>query len=177
MGDLKPTAPLRDKFWELPLAELSRSEWEALCDGCGRCCLHKIEDVDTGEIEDTNVACKLLDCSSGQCSDYRNRRAFVPDCLRLTLKIVEDVPWLPSTCAYRRRAEGRKLPDWHYLVTGDRKDVVHAGVSVAGRVISEAEAGPLEHHIVDWGPPKMVGQDQRSAGFIIGAAEGKAKRA
>jgi len=154
MGDVNTQATLRDAFWDLPLAELSRAEWEALCDGCGRCCLHKIEDADTGAIEDTNVACKLLDCSTAQCSDYRNRKAFVPDCLRLTLSIVEDVPWLPSTCAYRRKAEGRALPSWHYLVTGDRQDVARAGVSVAGRVISESDAGPLEHHIVDWGSPQ-----------------------
>ena len=82
---------LRDKFWTLPLEALSRAEWEALCDGCGRCCLHKIEDADTGDISDTNVACKLLDTQTAQCTDYRNRKAFVPDCLRLTLKIVKDV--------------------------------------------------------------------------------------
>ena len=145
---------LRDNFWERPLADLNRAEWEALCDGCGRCCTHKIEDADTGEIEHTNVACKLLDTGTAQCSNYRNRKAFVPDCLRLTLAIVEDVPWLPTTCAYRRRAEGRKLPDWHYLISGDREDVVRAGVSVSGRVVSENEAGPLEHHIVEWGPPR-----------------------
>ena len=155
MGEMTGKAPLREAFWELPLAELNRAEWEALCDGCGRCCLHKIEDADTGEIEDTNVACKLLDCSTAQCSDYRNRKAFVPDCLRLTLAIVDDVPWLPSTCAYRRRAEHRPLPSWHYLLTGDREDVVRAGVSVAGRIISEKDAGPLEHHIVHWGAPKV----------------------
>lgn len=141
---------LRDRFWELPLAELSQNEWEALCDGCGRCCLHKIEDADTGRIEDTNVACRLLDTSTARCRDYANRKAFVPDCLRLTLRIVDDVDWLPSTCAYRRRAAGQKLPDWHYLLTGDREAVIRAGVSVAGRVVGEAEAGPLEHHIVDW---------------------------
>ena len=88
-----------------PLEQLTRPEWEALCDGCGRCCLHKIEDADTGAIEDTNVACKLLDCATAQCTDYRNRKAFVPDCLRLTLAIVEDVPWLPQSCAYRVRAD------------------------------------------------------------------------
>lgn len=148
MGALKPV--LRDKFWELPLASLDRAEWEALCDGCGRCCLHKIEDADTGEIADTNIACKLLDCQTAGCSNYRGRKAFVPDCLRLTLKIVDDVEWLPETCAYRRRARGAELPDWHYLLSGDREDVVRAGVSVAGRVISEVDAGPLEHHIVDW---------------------------
>lgn len=142
---------LRDRFWELELRDLSRAEWEALCDGCGRCCLHKIEDADTGEIEDTNVACKLLDTATAQCSDYRNRKAFVPDCLRLTPKLVEQVPWLPDSCAYRRRAAGRPLPNWHYLISGDREGVKRAGVSVAGRVISETDAGPIEHHIVDWG--------------------------
>ena len=153
MGDLI----LREAFWELPLEQLTRPEWEALCDGCGRCCLHKIEDADTGAIEDTNVACKLLDCATAQCTDYRNRKAFVPDCLRLTLAIVEDVPWLPQSCAYRVRAEGRDLPDWHYLISGDREAVIAAGVSAAGRVVSEDEAGPLEHHIVDWGSPDTCG--------------------
>jgi uncharacterized cysteine cluster protein YcgN (CxxCxxCC family) len=144
---------LRDRFWELPLGDLSRAEWEALCDGCGRCCLHKIEDADTGEISDTNVACKLLDTRNARCTDYRNRKAFVPDCLRLTLKIVHDVAWLPRTCAYRLRADGEPLPDWHYLISGDAEAVKRAGVSVAGRVVSETKAGPLEHHIVEWETP------------------------
>ncbi|MEP5936704.1 MAG: YcgN family cysteine cluster protein [Erythrobacter sp.] len=141
---------LRDQFWELPLEALTRAEWEALCDGCGRCCLHKIEDADTGAIEDTNVACKLLDTGTAQCSDYRNRKVFVPDCLRLTLKIVDNVPWLPDTCAYRLRAKGRPLKSWHYLICGDREEVQRAGISVAGRVVSETDAGPLEHHIMEW---------------------------
>lgn len=144
---------LRDKFWTLPLEALSRAEWEALCDGCGRCCLHKIEDADTGDISDTNVACKLLDTQTAQCTDYRNRKAFVPDCLRLTLKIVQDVAWLPDTCAYRLRADGDPLPEWHYLISGDPDAVKHAGVSVAGRVVSEVDAGPLEHHMVEWDAP------------------------
>lgn len=142
---------LRARFWELPLEQLDQSEWEALCDGCGRCCLHKIEDEDTGAIADTNVACTLLDTRTARCRDYANRKAFVPECLRLTLKIVDSVEWLPDTCAYRRRADGRPLPDWHYLLSGDRDAVERAGVSVAGRVISEDVAGPLEHHIVEWG--------------------------
>jgi len=154
---------LRDGFWELPLEQLTRAEWEGLCDGCGRCCLHKIEDADTGDIEDTNVACKLLDTGTAQCSDYRNRKAFVPDCLRLTLAIVKDVPWLPSTCAYRVRAQGRPLPSWHYLISGDREDVVRAGISVAGRVVSEDDAGPLEHHIVEWDEPRKPAP----MGFVI----------
>lgn len=142
---------LRENFWLLPLGELTRAEWEALCDGCGRCCLHKLEDEDTGEIAETNVACKLLDIPSARCSDYRNRKAFVPDCLRLTLRIVNDIPWLPPTCAYRLRAAGEQLPDWHYLISGDRQSVIDAGISVAGRAVSEVDAGPLEHHIVEWG--------------------------
>ena len=141
---------LRDRFWERPLADLNGEEWEALCDGCGRCCLHKVEYEDTGEIEHTNVACRLLDTQTARCTDYKHRKAFVPDCLRLTLKIVDDVSWLPSTCAYRRRADGLPLPRWHHLLTGDREGVVRAGISVAGRVVSEDMAGPLEHHVVDW---------------------------
>ncbi|MCU0946911.1 MAG: YcgN family cysteine cluster protein [Porphyrobacter sp.] len=141
---------LRDRFWELPLGALTRAEWEALCDGCGRCCLHKIEDADTGEIIDTNVACRLLDTETACCSDYRNRKAFVPDCLRLTPAIVASVSWLPNTCAYRLRQEDRPLYDWHYLISGDRDAVRRAGISVVGRVVSEIHAGPLEHHIVEW---------------------------
>jgi len=144
---------LRDRFWELPLAELSRAEWEALCDGCGQCCLHKLEDEDTGEIAHTNVACKLLDTATARCRDYRNRKAFVPDCLRLTLRIVDKVPWLPATCAYRLRADGEPLPRWHHLVTGNSAAMERAGVSVAGRVVSEVDAGPLEHHVIEWIAP------------------------
>ncbi|TCD04134.1 YcgN family cysteine cluster protein [Erythrobacteraceae bacterium CFH 75059] len=142
--------PVRERFWELPLGALSTAEWEALCDGCGRCCLHKLEDEDTGEILETNVACALLDRRTARCGDYANRRTHVPDCLRLTLRIVEDVTWLPASCAYRLRAAGQPLPPWHHLVCGDRDAVRRAGASVIGRVISESEAGPLEHHVCDW---------------------------
>ena len=141
---------LRDKFWERPLADLNPAEWEALCDGCGRCCLHKMEDEDTGEIVDTNVACRLLDTGTARCRDYANRKTFVPDCLRLTLKIVNDVPWLPESCAYRLRAEGKPLRSWHPLLSENRETVVTAGASVAGRVVSETQAGPLDHHVVEW---------------------------
>ena len=141
---------LRDCFWELPLTALSRAEWEALCDGCGRCCLHKLEDEDTGEVTETNVACRLLDKNTARCADYKHRKAFVPDCLRLTARLVPQVNWLPESCAYRRRAEGLPLPDWHYLLTGSREAMVRAGACVAGRVVGEDEAGPLEHHIVSW---------------------------
>lgn len=141
---------LRENFWLLPLGELTRAEWEALCDGCGRCCLHKLEDEDIGEIAETNVACRLLDIPNARCSDYRNRKAFVPDCLRLTMRIVNDIGWLPPSCAYRLRAAGEPLPQWHYLISGSRQSVIEAGISVAGRAISETDAGPLEHHIVEW---------------------------
>ncbi|MEO9462469.1 MAG: YcgN family cysteine cluster protein [Marinomonas sp.] len=149
---------IRDTFWELPLGDLTRAEWEALCDGCGRCCLHKIEDADTGEIAETNVACKLLDTGTAQCMDYRNRKAFVPDCMRLTLKLVDEVPWLPSTCAYKLRARNQPLYSWHYLLSGDRESVSRANVGAAGRVVSETTAGPLEHHIVEW-PKANFGHD------------------
>ncbi len=142
--------PKRDTFWELPLASLTGPEWEALCDGCGRCCVNKIEDPDTGEIQDTNVACKLLDTGTARCRDYANRKTYVPECLRLTLAIVEDVPWLPPSCAYRLRAEGKPLRPWHPLLSGDPQGAVAGGVSVAGRVIGEDRAGPLEHHMVEW---------------------------
>jgi len=138
------------RFWEdVPLAELDRGQWEALCDGCGKCCLHKLEDEETGELFATNVACRLLDRATAQCSDYRHRRAFVPDCVRLTPGNVSEIDWLPSTCAYRLRAEGKPLPDWHYLVCGDREAVHRAGQSVAGWTISETDAGELEHHMID----------------------------
>lgn len=153
MGELRKT------FWELPLADLTRPEWEALCDGCGQCCLHKLEDDETGEIHHTNVACKLLDTGTARCKDYRHRKAFVPDCLRLTARNIHDIAWLPNSCAYRRRAEDRPLPSWHYLLTGDREDVIRAGASITGRVISEIDAGPLEHHIVEMADDGTVCDD------------------
>jgi uncharacterized cysteine cluster protein YcgN (CxxCxxCC family) len=136
-------------FWEKPLETLSRDEWEALCDGCGKCCLHKVEDDDTGRIYPTNVACRLLDLKTARCSDYRKRRFYVPDCIRLARGRMTDYPWLPSTCAYVLRDAGEPLPDWHYLVSGDRDSIHRAGQSVAGRAISEVHAGPLEQHILE----------------------------
>ena len=142
---------MRERFWELPLAELTRPEWEALCDGCGQCCTHKLEDEDTGALVQTDVACRLLDTATARCRDYRHRRALVPDCLRLTQANVGKAYWLPPTCAYRRRAEGKPIPDWHPLLSGDPYAAIAAGVSVAGRVVSEAEVQPDEDRLVDWG--------------------------
>ena len=137
------------KFWEMPLEQLDRGQWEALCDGCGKCCLHKLEDADTGEVMATNVACKLLDRHTGLCSSYRTRRAFVPDCVRLTQSNVDRLHWMPSTCAYRLRAADLPLPEWHYLICGDREAVHRAGMSVRGWTVGEADAGDLEHHLID----------------------------
>jgi uncharacterized protein len=136
-------------FWERPLDTLSRAEWEALCDGCGKCCLHKVEDEDTGHIYPTNVACKLLDLKTCQCADYRNRRMHVPDCIRLARGRISNFSWLPSTCAYVLREAGEPLPDWHHLISGSRDTIHQTGHSIAGKAISELHAGPLENHIVD----------------------------
>jgi len=138
------------RFWETtPLDKMSRAEWESLCDGCGKCCLHKLEDEETGELMATNVACRLLDRRTGLCSDYRNRRAYVPECVRLTPRLVRTLDWLPSTCAYRLLDEGKSLPDWHPLITGDPESVRRAGQSVSGWTVSEDEVGDLEHHLID----------------------------
>jgi uncharacterized cysteine cluster protein YcgN (CxxCxxCC family) len=150
MGEVNPF-----RFWERPIETLDRRQWEALCDGCGQCCLHKVEDADTGEVYPTNVACKLLDLKTARCSSYTNRRSFVPDCLRLTARNTASLDWLPQTCAYRLRAAGEPLPEWHYLISGDREAVHRAGKSIVGRVVSETVAGPLEQHIV-W-PEGMEG--------------------
>lgn len=141
---------MSDRFWEdRPLEALDRAQWEALCDGCGKCCVHKLEDEVTGELFPTNVACKLLDRHSGRCSDYRHRRAYVPECVRLTPKLAATLDWLPGTCAYKLRAEGKPLPDWHPLNSGDPESVHRAGISVRGWTISETEAGELEDHILE----------------------------
>jgi uncharacterized cysteine cluster protein YcgN (CxxCxxCC family) len=139
----------RQPFWERPLAELDRGEWEALCDGCGRCCVHKLEDEETGELYPTNVACKLLDRRNGRCTDYSNRRKLVADCVVLDRGKLDKLDWLPETCAYRLRAAGKPLPDWHYLVSGSRETVHLAGQSTRGWTVSEDDAGELEFHLVD----------------------------
>jgi uncharacterized cysteine cluster protein YcgN (CxxCxxCC family) len=143
--------PPPDPFWKTRrLADMTREEWESLCDGCGRCCLHKLRYEDTGTLSFTNVACRLLDLESCRCRDYAKRRRLVPDCVSLTPEVVAEIDWLPPSCAYRRLAEGRDLAWWHPLVSGDPDSVHRAGISAQGRAVSERQAGPLEHHIVDW---------------------------
>ena len=138
------------RFWETKTLEpMTRAEWESLCDGCGKCCIHKLEDEETGELHATNVACRLLDRRSGRCTDYRRRKLYVPECVRLTPAKLKALDWLPSTCAYRLLDEGDPLPDWHPLITGDPESVHRAGQSVRGWTVSEDEAGDLEHHLVE----------------------------
>ncbi|WP_126976997.1 YcgN family cysteine cluster protein [Frigidibacter oleivorans] len=146
------SAAPRPRFWELPLARLTPVEWEALCDGCGKCCLNKIEFEDTGEVAFTNLACRLLDGESCRCSNYEIRHQFVPDCVRLTPGSIGDIAyWMPSTCAYRLRHEGRPLPGWHPLLTGDPDSVHAAGQSMRGRTVPEFEVPEedWEDHIIE----------------------------
>ena len=141
-------------FWKTKrLSQMTRAEWESLCDGCGRCCLNKLEDVDTGNTFFTNVACKLFDAGSCTCKDYARRKQKVPDCVKLTPRNVRRIVWLPPTCAYRLVAEGRDLYWWHHLVSGSRETVHQAGVSVRGReTVSEVGIpdDKLEDFIVSW---------------------------
>jgi len=136
-------------FWETtPLDRLSPEQWESLCDGCARCCVHKLEDMETGERYYTNVACRLLNRQTCRCDDYADRRRRVPECESVHPPRMEQLCWMPETCAYRLLAEGKSLPPWHPLVSGDRHSTGNAGMSVRDRVIPEAEAGDMEDHIV-----------------------------
>ena len=138
-------------FWKTKtLAEMSNAEWESLCDGCGLCCLNKLEDWDTGEVVFTSVACRLLDGDSCRCSDYENRQATVPDCIQLTLQGLREIQWLPPTCGYRLVSEGKDLPLWHHLVCGDRDAVHHERISQSGRMLAEGSVpeDDWEDHLI-----------------------------
>jgi uncharacterized cysteine cluster protein YcgN (CxxCxxCC family) len=129
----------RKPFWESKrLEQMTVPEWESLCDGCGLCCLIRFEDEETGEVIPTRVACKLFDAELCRCTDYEKRRDTVPDCIKLTPSNIDDLMWMPKSCAYRRVHEGRGLADWHPLISGDPETVHTAGVSVRGQVVSEA---------------------------------------
>ena len=144
---------MSESFWRVKsLEEMSGAERESLCDGCGRCCLNKLEDWDSGEIVFTNVACTLFDEKTCRCRDYSNRTKVVSDCVPLSPEAVRELTWLPATCAYRRLAEGRDLAWWHPLVSGDPESVHRAGISVRGRVISEdgIDVEEYEAFVVDW---------------------------
>ena len=136
---------LRKGFWKnKQLTDLSVEEWEALCDGCGICCLYKVEDADSGEVELTNVACRFLDLECVQCQLYDQRRSAMPTCIKLTPSKVASLKWLPETCAYRLILHGQPLPDWHPLESGSAQSVHEAGISVKGKVMRETDAN-LDH--------------------------------
>jgi uncharacterized cysteine cluster protein YcgN (CxxCxxCC family) len=140
-------------FWQSKrLADMSPTEWEALCDGCGRCCLKKLEDAATGRVLYTDVACRLLDRDACRCTRYAERRSLVPDCVALEAGDEATMRWLPTTCAYRRLAEGKPLDWWHPLVSGDPKTVHRAGISVRGRALSEIDVAPdqLDTRVIRW---------------------------
>lgn len=153
-----------EPYWKTKtLEEMSDQEWEALCDGCGLCCLNKLEDWETGDVVFTSVACTLLDGTSCRCKDYENRKATVPDCISLTVEMVDTIHWLPPTCAYRLIRDGEDLYWWHYLVSGDRETVHQAGISARGRTVSEDDVPveDFEEYVVDW--PLTVGDDPKAA--------------
>ena len=140
-------------FWtEKPLSEMTAQEWESLCDGCGKCCVLKLEDIDSGEVFSTDVGCRLLDCKTARCMDYDNRRIEVPDCVILTADNLSYLSWMPKSCAYRLIHEGQPLPQWHPLISGSMSSVHDAGISVAGRILPEGavEDDDMIDHIVEW---------------------------
>ena len=143
---------MTDWWNDKPLAELDARQWEALCDGCARCCLHKLEDEDDGEVFYTRVRCRYLDEQTCRCSDYPNRSVLVENCIRLDASSVGSLDWLPATCAYRMRAQGLPLAAWHPLVSGDPDSVHRAGISIRGRCISDEFVHPdgYDEHIVHW---------------------------
>jgi len=144
---------IEPEFWKTkPFEAMTLEEWEALCDGCAKCCLHKIEDIETGEVFFTDVACRLLDVNTCQCLHYEHRSDIVPDCVHLTPEKVQALTWLPKSCAYRRLAEGRDLAWWHPLVSGTQDTMISAGISVCGRVVSEMriKMSRIMDHVVDW---------------------------
>lgn len=144
---------LPPRFWEtVPLKSMSEREWEALCDGCGKCCLNKLEDEDTGVVVLTRVACRLLDDQTCRCGQYEIRKSLVPECIVMTPDTIAKIAyWLPKTCAYKRLHDGNALPDWHPLITGDPETVHKAGVSVRGWTVPEFEIAEddWEDHIIE----------------------------
>ena len=142
-------------FWEKKsLSQMSRDEWESLCDHCGKCCLMKLQDEGdaSGTVYYTDIVCHLFNPENGQCTDYWNREELVPSCLRLTRDNLDQIEWMPPSCAYRRILEGRGLASWHHLVSGDKQTIHQAGNSVLGKVVFEKDVNEseLEEHIVEW---------------------------
>ena len=132
------------------LSEMTQTEWEALCDRCGKCCLEKILFQESGELAFTNVACQLLDRRTCRCLHYENRTHYVKECKKISPENLKECYWLPKTCAYRLLSEGKKLPVWHPLITGTQKSVLKAGMSAAGRCVPPKPEDELQNHIVHW---------------------------
>ncbi|WP_282130043.1 YcgN family cysteine cluster protein [Roseobacter litoralis] len=153
MSDPIDRKGLKDRYWERkPLSAMNQREWEALCDGCGKCCLNKLEDEDTGEVALTRIACRLLDDESCRCAHYENRHQFVPDCIVLKPDNLDThAYWMPETCAYRLLWQGDALPDWHPLISGTAQSVHDAGISVRGITLSEFDVpqDEWEEHIIE----------------------------
>ncbi|MEM9788546.1 MAG: YcgN family cysteine cluster protein [Pseudomonadota bacterium] len=153
MNDPIARRGLAPKFWETKsLDQMSEAEWEALCDGCGKCCLNKLEDEDSGEVALTRVACRLLDDATCRCAQYEIRHQFVPNCIVLKPSNIEShLYWMPQTCAYRLLHEGKGLADWHPLISGTPETVHRAGVSMRGRTVSEFDVADedWEDHIIE----------------------------
>jgi uncharacterized protein len=142
------------KFWETKtLAQMSTEEWESLCDNCGKCCLNKLEDEDTGEIAFTSVACDLIDLETCRCTHYSERCTLVPECIDLKQHDFAEYNWLPSTCAYRLLTDGESLPSWHPLLTGTSESVKDAGISIGSYAIKESQVIDMEDHIIEWLQP------------------------
>ena len=142
-----------NKFWETKnLIDMNENEWESLCDKCGKCCVIKLEDFDTQEVHYTNVSCKLLCEKSASCKDYENRKSIVPDCIILSPDNLKDLKWMPKTCAYKLLNEGKNLPYWHPLLSGNDKEIVNSGNSVKNRVTNENEIKikNLPDYIFNW---------------------------
>lgn len=133
-----------------PLDQLDAAQWESLCDGCGKCCMSKLQDADSGKVYYTNIACELFDADTCRCRDYTHRSEKVAACVSLSLQRLDEFEWLPQSCAYRLRLNSQPLPEWHPLKSGDADSVHAAGVSVRGKSVDFKQAGPIEHHIVDW---------------------------
>ena len=143
----------KDKFWETKsLQQLTQREWASLCDGCARCCLIKLEDDESGNVHYTNVVCDLLDLETCRCTEYQERSTLVPECVVITPEVLDQLHWMPSTCAYRLLWEGKPLPEWHPLITGDPNSVHLAGISVRGRVFRQCDVtgSDLQDYLVDW---------------------------
>lgn len=136
-------------FWQMKsLQQMNDDEWEALCDGCGRCCLNKLQDADSDEIYFTNIACNQLNLKTCACRHYAHRFTYEPSCIQLTRENIGDFAWLPPTCAYRLLAENRPLPAWHPLLTGSKKAMHAAGISVKFIAVHEREVTDWEAHII-----------------------------